>query len=262
MFFTAASYIAQNPARRMSKILPLSSIVVSFLLFTATSAVPQVLLFRTFTSNDGLVSNYITALLQDSQGYLWIGTDEGMSRYDGISFKNLTPREGLSFSRVNCIAESHSSPGSIWIGTNGGGVSLLRGETFVPYRIGSADSSNQIGSILEDSSGIVWCGTSDGVVLIRDGTVSRFAAGEIGGFVTSLARAGSGKVWVGGRELHLCSATGGSSKASEEIAKLKKSGQDASAAMAQTKDLRERISELEKTSSDLDVPRAWKSSTG
>lgn len=196
----------------MSKILPLSSIAVSFLLITASSAVPQVLLFRTFTSNDGLVSNYVTSLLEDSKGYLWVGTDEGMSRYDGISFKNLTPREGLSFSRVNCIAESHSSPGSIWIGTNGGGVSLLRGETFVPYRIGSADSSNQIGSILEDSSGIVWCGTSDGVALIRGGTVSRFAAGKIGGFVTSLARAGSGKVWVGGRELHLCSATGGSSR--------------------------------------------------
>src|SRR5437762_1932229 len=44
--------------------------------------------FIRFTNNEGLSDNYVTALQQDEQGYLWIGTDVGLNRYDGHSFKN------------------------------------------------------------------------------------------------------------------------------------------------------------------------------
>ena len=72
--------------------------------------------FRLYTTRDGLASNYVKNLLIDSKGYLWVGTLEGINRFDGASFTNLVtdPKDFTSRS-VECINQVNDS--IILIGT-------------------------------------------------------------------------------------------------------------------------------------------------
>ncbi|MBI5463957.1 MAG: hypothetical protein HY966_03255, partial [Ignavibacteriales bacterium] len=67
-----------------------------------TGVSAQVFPFVHYTSKEGLLSNYTLSLFQDSRGFLWIGSNDGLTSYDGHSFRNYTIADGLSFSRVNC----------------------------------------------------------------------------------------------------------------------------------------------------------------
>lgn len=82
--------------------------------------------FKHFTSDDGLPSNYISAIIQDHEGFMWFCTSEGLSRYDGYSFFNFrnSPSDSTSLvnNNVRCIAED--SKHNFWIGTQKGLVYL------------------------------------------------------------------------------------------------------------------------------------------
>jgi len=82
----------------------------------------QVLPFQLYTMRDGLASTLVSSVMQDSRGFLWIGTMDGISVFDGREFHNYTLADGLPFSRVNDIIESKKHPGTMWIATNGGGI--------------------------------------------------------------------------------------------------------------------------------------------
>jgi ligand-binding sensor domain-containing protein len=66
-----------------------------------------------------LVQNALLCIHQDAKGYLWIGTAEGVSRFDGYRFTNYDVRDGLGHSFINTIVEDRQD--RLWIGTNGGG---------------------------------------------------------------------------------------------------------------------------------------------
>ena len=73
--------------------------------------------FTHFTEKEGLSSNYVLSILEDSQGNLWFGTDGGggVSMYDGKTFTHFTEKEGLS---KLCYAPSwRISHGNLWFGT-------------------------------------------------------------------------------------------------------------------------------------------------
>jgi ligand-binding sensor domain-containing protein len=78
--------------------------------------------FEHFTTEQGLSENFIYSIIQDSKGYLWIGTHDGLNRYDGYSFKkyrhNPADSNSLPNNTINSICEDGN--GNIWIGTNGG----------------------------------------------------------------------------------------------------------------------------------------------
>lgn len=105
--------------------------IVSFLLlmgFTAWSALGQPYVFNSYTVGDGLPQSQVYALLTDSRGYLWLGTQGGgLARYDGRKFQNFTAKDGLSDNNVNALAEDGN--GNIWVGTNAG-LSRFDGRKF------------------------------------------------------------------------------------------------------------------------------------
>ena len=72
----------------------------------------------------GLSQSTVFCGLQDSQGYLWFGTEDGLNRYDGYNFKVFRQESGnpnsLSGVRISAMIEDHT--GVVWIGTEGGGV--------------------------------------------------------------------------------------------------------------------------------------------
>lgn len=141
-----------------------------FLLFilcfiAAVPALSQRLPVQTYTTRDGLASNFITEIFQDSKGYLWIGTDEGISIFDGDRFKNIRFDEKTVWGYVNDIIELPSSPEEYWIATNGGGLLRMMDGSFTSFSLGTDPRANSINSLIDLGNGELGCATDDGVYI-------------------------------------------------------------------------------------------------
>jgi PAS domain S-box-containing protein len=127
--------------------------------------------FERFGSEDGLSQNAGLDIFQDSLGYLWIGSQDGLNRYDGYSFKvfkhDPDDEHSLSYNSILKIAEDHN--GALWIGTWGGGLNHYDPvtEQFTRYQHDPNDPNsiidNTVTSIKKDSKGNLWVGTLNGL---------------------------------------------------------------------------------------------------
>ena len=129
-------------------------------------------------------------MCQNSDGRLWIGTSDGISIYDGESFKNLTTEDGLASPLVNFILVDKLRKGIIWIGTNGGGLSRYEDDKFQTIRAGKTEASNRINSIAEDGSGMIWAATDRGIYFIKKRTAHKFKPGLFEDGVNTIAALG------------------------------------------------------------------------
>ena len=121
--------------------------------------------FTLFTTEEGLVSNFIHTIGRGEGATMWFGTADGVSRYDGTEFVNFTRKDGLSDEYV--IAIHRDSEGILWFGTQSGGVCGYDGQvwTSLDTRDGLAD--NAVYAIAEDPEGSLWFGTNSGVTRYR-----------------------------------------------------------------------------------------------
>lgn len=87
-----------------------------------TAAAQRISLFQSITVKDGLPSNYVQAIEEDTDGYLWLGTDKGLARYDGFSWKTFTTDDGLPGNYIGYIKKATKN--SFWIGVGGKGLFL------------------------------------------------------------------------------------------------------------------------------------------
>jgi ligand-binding sensor domain-containing protein/two-component sensor histidine kinase len=131
---------------------------------------------RSFTSRDGLAGNSVRAIVEDRKGNIWIGTDRGLSRIKGddiISYKY----GNSSSENLNITALALESGGGLWIGCFDGRLFKLSDNKFIPY---VNDTQAEIESILEDSDGNVWVGSSlSGLNRVVDGQIGTSAAHRI-----------------------------------------------------------------------------------
>lgn len=104
-------------------------ILTSFFLSLSLSLTAQQLIFKTYTVEDGLVSNPVRRIFQDSRGFIWIATWEGLSKYDGNKFTNYTTSNGLSHNLVNDLYES--AEGKLYVAENNGTVDILQRDAIV-----------------------------------------------------------------------------------------------------------------------------------
>lgn len=127
------------------------------------------LFFERITTEQGLSQNVVRTILQDSFGYIWIGTDYGLDRYDGDEFKTYKhdPGDDSSISDNHIWSLCEDSRRNIWIGTDNG-LNLFdrRRNLFIRFTYdvdnNQSISSNRIRSVIEDSNGIIWIGTWGG----------------------------------------------------------------------------------------------------
>lgn len=129
--------------------------------------------FRQYGSREGLTNLSVNALLQDRAGYIWVGTDNGLFRYDGSGFQTFSHGEGLPNSEVRALAESPD--GALWVATQGG-IARSVGNEFKPVDFGQDGRVQELtfdrrGRIyLEHVSGIIR-GELDGTGNYRFSTV-------------------------------------------------------------------------------------------
>lgn len=127
-------------------------------LVTTMNLVAQRYTFRQYGSQEGLTNLSVNCLLQDRTGYLWVGTDNGLFRYDGGTFQIFSHADGLPNSEIRALAESPD--GVLWAATQGG-VARLVGNQFKVVDFGGQGrvqemAFDRVGRVyLEYISGIV-----------------------------------------------------------------------------------------------------------
>ncbi|MFC6222401.1 ATP-binding protein [Hymenobacter artigasi] len=99
--------------------------LLGLLLFWARSARAQQVYLRQFGPTEGFRPAFVYALLQDRQGYLWLGTGEGLIRYDGTQFITFTKKDGLAEDFVVSLREEPAT-GRLWVGHYQGGISVKK----------------------------------------------------------------------------------------------------------------------------------------
>ena len=157
---------------------------------------------RTWQTEDGLPQDSVSAIRQTRDGYLWLGTFNGLARFDGVSFTVFTSARtpGLHSDNINALYEDQA--GRLWIATEGGGLSSFQNRRFRALLGPSQPGSAIVRALAEDGRGVLWVGTAAGLFR-RDGEslVPATFAGQPDdpGSVADLAVERDGTVWVGAR---------------------------------------------------------------
>lgn len=151
----------------MTRLLHIFGTIVG-LLFAITATAQNTHLF---TTNNGLSNSLINDIIQDKHGYIWIATEDGLNRFDGISFKSYHAND-LSHSYVHSVYEDKK--GDLWVGTIIGLMKYDRNNdsfSHVPIIIKGDTTEAHISDIIEDSHGNLWAAsTGRGLLRIKDDT--------------------------------------------------------------------------------------------
>lgn len=156
---------------------------------------PPNLRFERITRENGLSSNTVRCILQDSQGFVWIGTQDGLNRYDGYSFAIYRYDTEDPFSLRDDFVESvyEDRAGVLWIGTQDGWLERYDREDdgFTHYQI-----SSHVYAIHEDREGMFWIGTKDPGLLRFDRDTGETEIVWNGRDFTSIVEDQAGGLWV------------------------------------------------------------------
>ena len=153
--------------------------------------------FRSWQREQGLPENYVRALARIRNGYIWVGTDEGVSRFDGVNFFSLGPQEGFQGGPVQVLFGD--TRGALWIGGVDGGLSCWQGGRLQRFTLHDGLPSDSISALAEDHDGRIWVGTQSGLTACENGHLAPPNGSEIfsGKRVTSLFCDPKGTMWVG-----------------------------------------------------------------
>ncbi|HEY2017195.1 MAG TPA: two-component regulator propeller domain-containing protein, partial [Bryobacteraceae bacterium] len=166
--------------------------------------------FKRYDQNAGLANQNVQTLLQDRTGLLWIGSENGLYRYDGRRFRTFNKDDGLPASGIEAV---HETPdGTLWVATLSG-LARRKGERFETVDLSPGKAAVALAS---DRAGRLYVGTWSGLLIAEpaSGTSARpvFSVRTIPGkasqVVRSIAVSESGVVWYG-CGVQLCRLEGG-----------------------------------------------------
>src|SRR5271157_2866494 len=151
-------------------------------------------------TEQGLPQNTIMSTVQTRDGYIWLGTELGLVRFDGVRFtvfdEGNTPE--IKSNIVKALVEDHQ--GRLWIGTQGGGLAFLQDGKFTSYTSANGLSNDSVLSLYEDRRGNLWIGTDGGGLdRFKDGrfTVYTTKVGLANDAVFSITEDRQGSLWIG-----------------------------------------------------------------
>ena len=152
---------------------------------------------ESWTVENGLPVNSINQLIQSRSGYIWAATFDGLVRFDGIRFTvyNSATSDGLPSNRILWVREARD--GTLWLFTEQHHLVHFREGSFVHINRDRGLGDEEIETVLEDSTGVVWVATTKGVGVIRDDHFVPVARGTISAYARSLVQRSDGSIWVG-----------------------------------------------------------------
>jgi len=200
---------------------------VALVLVLSPIAKAERLPIKTYTVADGLLRDNVYKIKQDSRGFLWFCTAEGVSRFDGYAFTNFTVADGLPERHVNDFLETKD--GAIYIATDGGlaklnptgirspfeeskQISNLKSQISTPDQslftvyLPDNERAKEITVLFEDESGRIFAGTSDGLYELTRASgqmklelvnLGEPASGEERLGITAIIKDRRGAMWIG-----------------------------------------------------------------
>ncbi|MCX6928606.1 MAG: triple tyrosine motif-containing protein [Verrucomicrobia bacterium] len=154
---------------------------------------------RNWQTEDGLPQNTVMDILQTRDGYLWLGTFNGLVRFDGVRFTtfNLANSPEMGSDSVVCLYEDHQ--GQMWIGTDCRGLTRYFQGQFTNYVVTNRPGASLVSCVTEDETGLLWVGTTAGLFRLVSGHLEYFEPTSVpGGFgpVHQLCCDHEGQLWI------------------------------------------------------------------
>lgn len=156
------------------------------------SAAPYVVTL--YNERNGLPTGEANAVLQTSDGYIWIGSYGGLIRYDGTEFRNYSVERKIESSSIRALYED--SKGRLWIGTNDAGVVVMENDTFTKIPVPEDRTFLCIRDFKEGEDGTIYVASNSGLAKISDGVIVPYEAEALqGNTVYAVAIDAYGRVW-------------------------------------------------------------------
>jgi len=151
---------------------------------------------RDWQAEDGLPHNYVLAVAQTQDGYLWVGTRAGLVRFDGLQF---TPIEAADLKGMGVAALCEGADGSLWVGLETNGLARLKGRSVWRYFLTNAPANNFTRALCASRDGTIWIGTRGGLTRFGNGVFRNFsvADGLASPLVETVCEDAAGHLWVG-----------------------------------------------------------------
>lgn len=152
---------------------------------------------RVWQVQQGLPQATIFCIRQTKDGYLWLGTQTGLVRFDGVQFTSIRGSEDASLENrwIRDLAED--SDGRLWVATDGGGLFCVDQARVLHYGPNDGLPSDSVRAVFVDRDRAVWAGTDRGAARLLDGQF--VAAGNDSAPVGALCQTSDGTIWTGGR---------------------------------------------------------------
>lgn len=154
------------------------------------------ILFQSWGTEDGLPQNHATAIAQTEDGYLWLGTYNGIARFDGLRFTVFNSANTPTLRSSRIITLHRDANGTLWLGHEGGGLSRFHSGKFESVTLPAPWPHEPIDGIANDPAGDLWILSRSGDALrVRDGLIVPAKRELTAAPVPQLVRDRSGELW-------------------------------------------------------------------
>jgi signal transduction histidine kinase/sugar lactone lactonase YvrE len=184
-----------SPPRQIAITACLLALAAIFLPAAAQEISGAPFLIRSWQTDAGLPNNTVNAVAQTCDGYLWLGTDAGLARFDGVRCRVFGLQDGLPGLQISALLEDRH--GTLWIGTAGGGLCRKKSDGAIEtFTIKDGLAGNAIQALIEATNGDLWVGTPAGLSCWHTNHFEPVARQFGTMYVTDLAKDQQGGIWV------------------------------------------------------------------
>ncbi|MDT8408282.1 MAG: diguanylate cyclase [Wenzhouxiangellaceae bacterium] len=150
-----------------------------------------------FDRDDGLPAEIVWSVMQSRQGYLWLGTQNGLVRFDGVRFSTFNSQTDSQFATNDVRVVAESPNGVIWAGTYGGGALSLDNGQFTQLTTDDGLAHDIVYDIHFAADGATWFATAGGVTRRHEGRMQSWTTddGLVANRVFRIGEEASGKLW-------------------------------------------------------------------
>jgi ligand-binding sensor domain-containing protein/signal transduction histidine kinase len=154
-------------------------------------------------TDDGLPQNYVVSIAQTTDGYLWLATQEGLARFDGVKF-TVFNKQNTEIEQNDIETVASDKAGGLWFGTEGAGLYFLKDGRLSHYSTenglpGNKVDGDSVEAVCVDHEGAVWIGSLAGLSRFKDGRFTAFstANGLCNNQVLAVYEDLQGAIWIG-----------------------------------------------------------------